>query len=122
MATTSTIALEKTDGTVIQVYCHWDGYIGNNGVILHENYQNYDNILKLVNGGSMSCLDETVDGCTFYNDDDSSPSYFVDLNDFYENFQSEEYNYLWTNNQWWVNISNSKEWCDLAEQIKNETV
>jgi hypothetical protein len=122
MATRSTIALEKKDGTVVQVYCHWDGYIGNNGVILQENYQNYDNILKLVNGGPMSCLDETVDGCTFYNDDDSSPNYFVDLNDFYENFQSEEYNYLWTNNQWWVNISNSKEWHDLAEQIKNETV
>ena len=28
MATRSTIALEFADGSVGQVYCHWDGQIG----------------------------------------------------------------------------------------------
>ena len=40
MATRSTIALEFADGTVQQVYCHWDGYIDHNGKILFENYSN----------------------------------------------------------------------------------
>ena len=36
MGTRSTIALEYADGTVEQVYCHWDGYVSHNGLILSE--------------------------------------------------------------------------------------
>jgi len=37
MATRSAIAV--THGTVVKgVYCHWDGYIDHNGVILQEHY------------------------------------------------------------------------------------
>ena len=38
MATRSTIALEYADGTVGQIYCHWDGYLEHNGKILQEHY------------------------------------------------------------------------------------
>ena len=38
MATRSTIALEFADGTVQQVYCHWDGYLDYNGKLLAEHY------------------------------------------------------------------------------------
>ena len=38
MGTRSTIALEYADGTVHQVYCHWDGYLEHNGRILQEHY------------------------------------------------------------------------------------
>ena len=31
MGTRSTIALEFADGTVGQVYCHWDGYLSKIG-------------------------------------------------------------------------------------------
>ena len=31
MATRSTIAMEQPDGRVMQIYCHWDGYLGHNG-------------------------------------------------------------------------------------------
>ena len=40
MATRSTIALEFADGTVEQVYCHWDGYLAHNGLMLLEHYSN----------------------------------------------------------------------------------
>ncbi len=36
MATRSTIALEFADGTVEQVYCHWDGYLDHNGALLRD--------------------------------------------------------------------------------------
>ena len=40
MATRSTIALEFADGTIGQVYCHWDGYLQHNGRMLLANYSN----------------------------------------------------------------------------------
>ena len=40
MATRSTIALEFADGTVEQVYCHWDGYLAHNGQLLLKHYSN----------------------------------------------------------------------------------
>ena len=38
MATRNRIAIENQDGTVISIYCHWDGHIETNGKILFENY------------------------------------------------------------------------------------
>ena len=40
MGTRSTIALEYADGTVHQVYCHWDGYLAYNGQMLLKHYSN----------------------------------------------------------------------------------
>ena len=40
MGTRSTIALEFADKSVEQVYCHWDGYLEHNGMILLEYYSN----------------------------------------------------------------------------------
>ena len=31
MATRSTISIQKNDGTIRSVYCHWDGYCEHNG-------------------------------------------------------------------------------------------
>ena len=38
MATRSTIALLREDGTVAKVYSHWDGYLECNGEILFKYY------------------------------------------------------------------------------------
>lgn len=56
MATRSTIALEYADGTVEQVYCHWDGYIGFNGRILMENYSDPFKLQRLIDHGDISSL------------------------------------------------------------------
>ena len=56
MATRSTIALEYADGTVGQVYCHWDGYLDNNGKILFENYQDPFKVRSLMDLGDISSL------------------------------------------------------------------
>jgi hypothetical protein len=56
MATRSTIALEFADGTVQQVYCHWDGYLDNNGKILQEHYTDPFKLQKLIDLGAMSSL------------------------------------------------------------------
>ncbi len=56
MATRSTIALEFADGTVEQVYCHWDGYLSNNGQILLQHYSNPFVLRDLIDQGAISSL------------------------------------------------------------------
>jgi hypothetical protein len=61
MATRSRIAIEKEDGTVLSIYCHWDGYPSNNGMILQENYQDREKVEKLISLGDISSLAPEVD-------------------------------------------------------------
>jgi hypothetical protein len=56
MGTRSRIGYELPDHTVVSVYCHWDGYLENNGRILAEHYQDRDAVKELIDGGSMSSL------------------------------------------------------------------
>jgi hypothetical protein len=56
MGTRSRIGYELPDHSVISVYCHWDGYVEHNGKILVEHYQNRDDVMDLIDGGSMSSL------------------------------------------------------------------
>jgi hypothetical protein len=124
MATRSTIALEFADGTIGQVYCHWDGYLAHNGKILFENYSNPFVLRDLIDLGSLSSLRPTIgtkhpfdhydtgmtlgefnnlyrDMCTFYGRDrgegQSDATYFKDFADFKDNGQAEEYDYILRN-------------------------
>jgi hypothetical protein len=60
MGTRSTIALEFADGTVEQVYCHWDGYLEHNGKILQEHYSDPFKLRDLIDQGSISSLGKVV--------------------------------------------------------------
>ena len=60
MATRSTIALEFADGTVHQVYCHWDGYLAYNGQLLLKHYSNPFILRDLIDLGSLSSLQPTI--------------------------------------------------------------
>ena len=60
MGTRSTIALEFADGTVEQVYCHWDGYLEHNGKILAEHYSDPFKLRDLIDQGSISSLGKVV--------------------------------------------------------------
>ena len=60
MATRSTIALEYADGTVDQIYCHWDGYLENNGKILVEHYMDPFKVQQLMALGDISSLGPNI--------------------------------------------------------------
>ena len=60
MGTRSTIALEYADGTVHQVYCHWDGYLSHNGQILQEHYSDPFILRDLIDLGGLSSLRPTI--------------------------------------------------------------
>jgi hypothetical protein len=121
MATRSTIALEFADGTVQQVYCHWDGYLEHNGQILQKHYIDPFKLRDLIDLGDLSSLAPQVgvehafghigtdmtqaqytelygDMCTFYGRDRKESGCgakkFKDFEDYKANHQCEEYEYI----------------------------
>ena len=122
MGTRSTIALEFADGTVEQVYCHWDGYLEHNGKILFENYSNPFILRDLIDLGDISSLGKIVGtkhpfsphegetqkalyeaavaagATTFYGrdrgEDGVGARKFKDFADYKANHQYEEYEYI----------------------------
>lgn len=119
MATRSTIALEFADGTVEQIYCHWDGYLEHNGQILLQHYKDPFKVRDLIDGGAVSSLapsvdkpeghsfDKSVDGYTVFYARDRGEELvkhrFKDFEDYKANAQDEEYNYiLRRDGKWYV--------------------
>jgi hypothetical protein len=121
MGTRSTIALEYADGTVEQVYCHWDGYLAYNGKMLQEHYSNPFVLRDLIDLGDISSLKPTIgtkhafshfgtemdqkeyealygNMTTFYARDrgetGTSAKRFKDFADYKANHQYEEYEYI----------------------------
>lgn len=60
MATRSTIAIERADGSIVGVYCHWDGYLSYNGKILQENYNTPETVEELIAHGHISSLGSLI--------------------------------------------------------------
>lgn len=117
MGTRSTIAVVHADGTVSQVYCHWDGYPSHNGAILLEHFTTLEKIEKLISLGDLSSLaadlgakqdfdDPVPHTCVFYGRDrgetDVDAARFLDLAEYKRGSQSQEYDYLFYNNCWYV--------------------
>jgi hypothetical protein len=122
MATRSTIALEFADGTVQQVYSHWDGYLEHNGAILLENYTDPFKLRDLIDLGDISSLGpnigtkhpfsphesadaqaeyeaaEKAGATTFYGRDrgetGTEARKFANFEDYKANHQYEEYEYI----------------------------
>jgi hypothetical protein len=109
MGTRSTIALEFADGTVQQVYCHWDGYLDNNGVILLQHWSDPFKLRELIDLGDMSSLGERIGTqhpfdkapqgeCTFYlrdrKEQGCGAKKFKDFADYKANHQYEEFEYI----------------------------
>ena len=98
MGTRSTIALEFADGTVEQVYCHWDGYLEHNGQILAKHYMDPFKVRDLIALGGFSSLDTTDEATksTAYTQrgEDLDINKFKDYEDYVANHQYEEYDYI----------------------------
>ena len=130
MATRSTIAIENLDGTVHQVYCHWDGYISHNGVILQTKYNDRKLVEQLVSGGDISVLGSTVSHVPIsfdepsaytkyysYRGEDCPARVYGSFDDYEMNHQYEEYEYLFTKDNVW-SVFYRDEWHDLEYVIQ----
>ena len=135
MSTRSTIVVEHVDGTVSQVYCHYDGYVSHNGQILVDHYDTQKKAELLVFLGSMSslrpkCIPDPAkthssinpqdDVTTYYGRDNGEPfvkpSHYPTVDDYKRNLQCEEYDYLFTEGQW--EVSNGRGYELVAQALE----
>ena len=61
MATRGTIAIELADGTVKQIYSHWDNYLFYNGQMLQDHYTDPAKVEALIDGGAISSLAPSIE-------------------------------------------------------------
>jgi hypothetical protein len=98
MGTRSTIALEFADGTVEQVYCHWDGYLSNNGKILNDSYMDPFKVRALLALGDFSSLrdsvEETAETAYSQRGEDCPARKYKDTAEYFAECQGEEYDYI----------------------------
>jgi hypothetical protein len=125
MSTNSTIALEYADGTVEQVYCHWDGYLSHNGRILRDSYSDPFKLQKLIDLGNVSVLAAAVEPtgahwfenaqkgvCVFYGrdrgDTEQGKERFTDFLHYQNSGDMQGFDYiLRTDGKWYVNIDDN---------------
>ena len=145
MATRSTIALEYADGTVGQVYSHWDGYLENNGMILYKHYSDPFKLRELLDLGDISSLgpeigekhafsqfdlpkDEveaykalTENWTTFYGrdrgEDTVAQKMFANYDTYVSEHQHEEYEYILRRDGQWYVKCHSAAYVPLADAL-----
>lgn len=131
MATRSTIALEYADGSVKQIYCHWDGYLDQNGKLLKTYWTDPSKVDRLISLGNLSKLGSELgekhpfdcpyrygtaeynqwkskyqNWCVFYcrdREEDLNVEEFASYADYLNSAPFEEYNYiLRRDGRWYV--------------------
>ena len=124
MGTRSTIAIEFADGSVSQVYCHWDGYLDNNGQILETHYTDPFKVRDLVELGDFSSLRETVaetkESAYSQRGEDCEARRYKDTDEYFDCCQQEEYDYILRNVNgvavWFVRCyATDGVWCTISE-------
>jgi|TARA_B100002019_G_C21266715_1_gene599846 hypothetical protein len=121
MATRSAIGIQKADGSIQGVYCHWDGYPEHNGQILASHYDR-EKLLQLIALGNLSTLSKEIgheqdfdkrstqkdDWCLFYGRDrgetGQGPKTFKTVGDFVDHYEAswaEHFYWLDLDGNWW---------------------
>ena len=116
MGTRSRIGIELSDGSILSVYHHWDGYPEWLGRILNTHYKTKEKVEQLIDGGDMSSCwtkdtwTSDMSGCNRMQNEEYGPQYYKDrgedcppyLDESLEDYLSdgEEFAYLFTNGEW----------------------
>jgi len=125
MATRSTIAIEFADGSVSQIYCHWDGYLDNNGKILQKHYMDPFKVRDLIDCGSVSSLRESVEESKDNTGNPWPADRYMNVDEYFAECRQEEYDYILRNVDgqatWFVRCYSSKGvWLTLSEAVEAE--
>ena len=142
MSTRSNIGIVNADNSISGIYCHYDGYLSNNGNILLEHYRSVDIVQQLMTLGDLSSLGEKLypnvykphtfnnkqdDVCVSYRRDrgetEVNCTIFTDIGEF-ENMANDtgaEYQYLFKNDRWSFRADDGK-WQELTAEccIRND--
>ena len=131
MATRSTIGISH-NGIIKAIFCHWDGYLDNNGKILRDYYKDSVKVNNLIALGDLSSLGKEIgekhdfdkaprSECNYYGRDRGEEGtefkVFQNRSDFINQI-GEGYNYLFENNEWLINCGTG--WQKLIDAIEME--
>lgn len=121
MATRSNIIC-KVGESYTHSYCHWDGFISSNGVILLENYNTQEKVEDLVNKGYLSSLDADINSVSLISSEKEANYNCRSPIDYPEDYINEEFNYLWDGEKWLVSEFKSfrnSQWRELSIAVEN---
>jgi hypothetical protein len=123
MSTRGTIAVQLTDGTVSQVYSHYDNYLDGTGQMLLCCYNSQELAESLVKEGDISSVGKSMEHTVYYGRDRGEkgcdPYVFSSLERYYEGLCGQAYNYLYTDGQWKVEYhATYGKFINLADKLK----
>lgn len=140
MGTRSTISLHHLNNTVSSIYCHWDGYLDNNGKILLEHYKDLVKVKKLICLGNISSLSKEIgikhpfdkandpkykDMCNAFGRDrgekEQEPKFFKTMEEFLSSDIFQEYDYIFetSTSNWFVKFHGMETFIPLTEAKEN---
>ena len=135
MSTRSNIGILNQDGTVTYIYCHFDGYLEHNGLLLSGHYTTEGKVRMLMELGDLSVLgseigekqnfeDRAKGCCLAYGRDrgeDGTEARTIPYSD-YTKEHFEEYVYLFTPGKGWeVRQYGVNYWMDLSNALQQTT-
>lgn len=124
MSTRSEIGIQNKNGVIESIYCHWDGYLAHNGLILYLYYNTEEKVRELIKNGDLSSLSENIepdknrehsfnnpkeDVCVYYHRDREEcweqvkPSRTDNIKSWKKNLEKncQDYGYLFKNGKWY---------------------
>ncbi len=108
MSTRSTIAIQLLNGSFLQAYCHFDGYIKHNGFNLNNYFETQEKALELVRGGNIRTIN--ADEVEYYGEEPSTARTIDEIDE-------QEYMYVFQNNEWFWKESGEKHYKNLNDSI-----
>lgn len=125
MATRGTIAVQHADGTVSQVYAHWDNYVEHTGKMLQKWYNTQEAAESLIALGDISTVENSIARTEYYgcdcgeDEDDTASKVFKDIQEYVTKMDGQEFNYLFTDGKWYVeHYYTDGEYKELLEEIR----
>ena len=124
MGTRATIGIERDNGKVKFIVAYWDGYLEYTGKMLAEHYMDMDKVSRLVNGGWVESVKETLEDTKRTPQEkvlyESVSTKTVSLKTFLA--QDSAYNYLFTKDgKWkvymWNDGHNKFMWHELKDAL-----
>ena len=131
MSTNSTISIENEDGSIKQVYCHWDGDVNGVGKMLKLHYTTVEKVNELITLGDISSLEKNIgtkhsfdnrpdNETTFFGrdrgEDGTRPVRFNNMDHFLHDGDVQQYNYMFRNGDWYLVVNNGR-FVDYAIQL-----
>ena len=137
MATRSIIGIVNEDKSITGIYCHYDGYLENNGKLLLNHYNNVGIINELMDLGDLSYLDKKLYSdnnshtfknpqpgvCVAYGRDRGETNVdgviYEDLGGFEDAMEDYgcDYQYLFDNGKWMYRAGFEGKWMDLTPEV-----